>query len=189
VISRVIMASLQEQLLKAGLTTKQKTRQANSSKRKKNKQQRSGVEHSASMQEQVKEGLLLSKADKLTKDGALNDAKKHVLANKEQQLRIKQILEHHQLTGVNGDTEYNYSFNNKVKKLALDSLTHKALVNGRLALCGFQDKSYLVTSETANKVAELDDTLILVKNEKVEDEQLNQEDPYAEYQIPDDLMW
>jgi hypothetical protein len=58
-----------------------------------------------------------------------------------------------------------------------------------LALCGFQDKSYLVTSETANKVAELDDTLILVKNEKVEDEQLNQEDPYAEYQIPDDLMW
>jgi hypothetical protein len=183
------MASLQDQLLKAGLTTKQKTRQANSAKRKKNKQQRSGVEHSACLQEQVKENLLLSKADKQAKDNALNNTKKHALANKEQQLRIKQILEHHQLTNVNGDTEYNYSFNNKVKKLVLDPLTHKALVNGRLAVCGFNDTSYLITSETATKIAELDETLILVKNEKIADEQLDQEDPYADYQIPDDLMW
>ena len=39
------MASLQDQLLKAGLTTKQKARQANSDQRKKNKQKRSGVKH------------------------------------------------------------------------------------------------------------------------------------------------
>jgi hypothetical protein len=183
------MASLQDQLLKAGLTTKQKTRQANSAKRKKNKQQRSGVEHSASMQEQVKEDLLLSKADKQAKDIALNNVKKEELAHKEQQLRIKQILEHHQLTGVSGDSEYNYSFNNKVKKLAIDSQTHKALVNGRLALCGYNEQSYLVTRETAEKVAQLDGTLILVKNEKVENDTLDQDDPYADYQIPDDLMW
>jgi hypothetical protein len=186
---RVIMASLQDQLLQAGLTTKQKTRQANSAKRKKNKQQRSGVEHSASMQEQVKEDLRLSKADKQAKDIALNNVKKEELAHKEQQLRIKQILEHHQLTGVSGDSEYNYSFNNKVKKLAIDSQTHKALVNGRLALCGYNEQSYLVTRETAEKVFELDGTLILVKNEKVENDTLDQDDPYADYQIPDDLMW
>ena len=183
------MASLQDQLLKAGLTTKQKTRQANADKRKKNKQQRSGVEHGASLQEQVKEDLVVSKATKLAKDIALNDEKKSELANKEQQLRIKQILEHHQLKGVKGDSEYNYTFDNKVKKLALNTMTHKALVNGRLALCGLNETTYLVTSETAEKVSSLDSRLILVQNDKIETLAVDDEDPYADYQIPDDLMW
>jgi len=183
------MASLQDQLLKAGLTTKQKTRQANADKRKKNKQQRSGVEHGASLQEQVKEDLVVSKATKLAKDIALNDEKKSELANKEQQLRIKQILEHHQLKGVKGESEYNYTFDNKVKKLALNTMTHKALVNGRLALCGLNETTYLVTSETAEKVSSLDSRLILVQNDKIETLAVDDEDPYADYQIPDDLMW
>jgi uncharacterized protein YaiL (DUF2058 family) len=42
------MATLQDQLLKAGLTTKQKARQANADSRKKNKQKRSGVQHGSS---------------------------------------------------------------------------------------------------------------------------------------------
>ena len=183
------MASLQEQLLKAGLTTKQKTRQANADKRKKNKQQRSGVEHGATLQEQVKKDLNISKADKLAKDSALNEVKKIELANKEQQLRIKQILEHHQLKGVKGEGEYNYTFDNKVKKLALNSMTHKALVNGRLALCGLNDVTYIVTSETAEKVGALESSLILVQNDKVEAQETDEDDPYADYQIPDDLMW
>ncbi|MBU2871952.1 DUF2058 domain-containing protein [Colwellia sp. E2M01] len=183
------MASLQEQLLKAGLTTKQKARQANSDQRKKNKQKRSGVAHGATLQEQVKQDLAISKADKAAKDAALNEAKKLELANKEQQLRIKQILEHHQLKGVSGDNEYNYTFANKVKKLALDSNTHKALVNGRLALCGLNETTFIVTSETAAKIAELDSSIILVQNDKVDTPEVDEEDPYADYQIPDDLMW
>jgi len=183
------MSSLQEQLLKAGLTTKQKARQANTDTRKKNKQKRSGVQHGASLQEQVKEDLAKSQAEKLAKDTALNEAKNKELANKEQSLRIKQILDHHQLTGVNGESEYNYTFNNKVKKLSLNTVTHKALVNGRLALCGLNETTYLVTSETAEKIAELDSSIVLVQNDKIETEEADEDDPYADYQIPDDLMW
>ena len=183
------MASLQDQLLKAGLTTKQKSRQANSDQRKKNKQKRSGVQHNASLQEQVKQDLAKSKAEKLAKDSALNDLKNKEIADKEQSLRIKQILAHHQITNVNGDSEYNYTFNNKVKKLSLNTMTHKALVNGRLALCGLNETTYLVTSETAEKIAALDNNIVLVQNDKVETEETNEDDPYADYQIPDDLMW
>lgn len=183
------MASLQDQLLQAGLTTKQKTRQANSDKRKKNKQKRSGVKHGAELQEIVQQDLAKSKAEKLAKDTALNEAKKSELANKERQLRIKQILEHHQLTGVNGEHEYNFTFNKVIKKLALDENTHKALVNGRLALCGLNEVTYLVTSETAEKIATLDSDVVLVQNDKVDSENVDEDDPYAEFQIPDDLMW
>lgn len=183
------MASLQDQLLKAGLTTKQKARQANSDKRKKGKQKRSGVKVDASLQEQVKQDLELAKKEKLARDIALNNEKKQALLAKEQQLRILQILQHHQVTNVNGEAEYNYTFNSKIKKLFVDAITHQALVNGRLALCGVDDTTYIVTSETAEKVASLDQSVILVQNIKVVDETVAEDDPYAEFQIPDDLMW
>ena len=183
------MASLQDQLLKAGLTTKQKTRQANADKRKKNKQKRSGVQHGASLQDQVKQDLATAKAAKQVKDNALNEQKKQQLAEKEQLLRIKQILTHHQITNVMGDNEYNYTFANKIKKLSLDTLTHKALVNGRLSLCGLDGITYIVTRETADKLAELDEKVVLVQNDKIIEDEVEEDDPYADYQIPDDLMW
>jgi uncharacterized protein YaiL (DUF2058 family) len=183
------MASLQDQLLKAGLTTKQKARQANSDKRKTGKQKRSGVKVDTSLQEQVKQELELAKKDKLAHDTALNNERKQTLAAKEQQQRILQILQHHQVSNVKGEAEYNYTFNSKIKKLFVDSVTHKALVNGRLALCGVSDTTYIVTTETAEKVASLDKAVILVQNTKVADEVIAEDDPYAEFQIPDDMMW
>ncbi len=183
------MASLQEQLLKAGLSTKQKARQANSDKRKKNKQKRSGVAVDASLQEQVKQDLAKTVQEKHAKDAALNAQMQQQLAEKEQKLRIQQILQHHQIKNTAGEATYNYTFDNKIKKLYLDDMTHKALTNGRLALCGLDDVSYIVTRETAAKVAELDETIILLQNDKVESEQIDEDDPYADYQIPDDLMW
>jgi len=182
------MASLQEQLLKAGLTTKQKARQANTDKRKKNKQKRSGAKVETSIEEQVKDNVNAAKLEKQQKDQALNAAKQQALAEKEANLRIKQILEHHQITGIEGETVYNYTFENKVKKLYVDDKTLQALTNGRLAVCGLEQQVYVVTRETADKVAELAPSVILVKNDRVE-EQMDEDDPYAEFQIPDDLMW
>lgn len=183
------MASLQDQLLKAGLTTKQKARQANTDKRKKSKQKRSGVNVEASLQEKIKQDLVKQQEEKQAKDAALNAEKKQALAEKEQHLRILQILQHHQLKRIDGENEYNYTFDNKIKKLFLDDKTHKAIVNGRLALCGLDDVTYVVTTETATKLAELDEKVILLQNDKSADEDIDEDDPYAEYQIPDDLMW
>ena len=52
------MSSLQNQLLKTGLTTKQKARQAKSNKRKKNKQKRSGRKVEESLQEQMQQNYV-----------------------------------------------------------------------------------------------------------------------------------
>ena len=182
------MASLQDQLLKAGLTTKQKARQANSDKRKKNKQKRSGAQVEASLQEQVKQDLVKQKEQKLAKDAALNAEKQEQLAAKELHQRILQILTHHQVKDIEGEVEYNYTFGAKVKKLLVNELTQKALINGRLSICGLDDVTYVVTKETADKVFTLDESVVLLSNDKVE-ESVDEDDPYAAYQIPDDLMW
>lgn len=182
------MASLQDQLLKAGLTTKQKARQANTDKRKKNKQKRSGVKVEASIQEQVQADLAKKKAEKLAKDAELNAQKKQALAEKEQHQRILQILTHHQVANIDGEIEYNYTFGSVIKKIFVNEQSQKALINGRLSLCGLDDVTYVVTNETAEKIATIDPSVILLKNEKTQ-ESVDEDDPYAEFQIPDDLMW
>ncbi len=183
------MASLQEQLLKAGLSTKQKARQANTDKRKKNKQKRSGVAVEQSLQEKVQQQQGQLQQQKRDKDAALNAEKQQKLAEKENLLRIKQILQHHQITDIKGDIEYHYTVNSKVKTLYLNATTHKALITGRLALCGQDENSYIVTSETAAKLAELDAKVVLLQNQQQPDSSDGDEDPYADFQIPDDLMW
>lgn len=183
------MASLQEQLLKAGLSTKQKARQANTEKRRAKKQKNSGVKLEDSLQEKVQQDLLKSKAEKQAKDAELNNQKKQALLAKEQQLRIEQILKHHVIKDTDGELTYNYTAGSVVKKLFVNELTQKALVNGRLALCSMNDITYVVTAETAEKVATIDESVVLLKNDKVEAEDTLEDDPYAEFQIPDDLMW
>ena len=183
------MSSLQDQLLKAGLSTKQKARQANSDKRRKNKQKRSGVKVEASLQEVVKQDLAAQQAEKAAKDKALNEAKKQQLAAKELHNRIVQILTHHHIKNTDGDIEYKYTDNGTVKKLFVDAKTQRALINGVLAICAIDGTSYLVTNETAEKIETLDASAVLLSNDKVVDEQVDEDDPYADYQIPDDLMW
>ena len=183
------MASLQDQLLKAGLTTKQKARQANTEKRKTNQQKKGGAKVEASLQEQVQLDLAKEKAAKIAKDIELNALKKSALIEKEKTNRILQILQHHFIKRCDGELAYNYTYNGKIKKLFVNVATQKALINGRLALCGLQDKTYIVTAETAEKIATIDESVILLINEKVVSESTNEDDPYAEFQIPDDLMW
>lgn len=183
------MASLQEQLLKAGLTTKQKARQANTEKRKSKKQKKSGVAVATTLQEQVQQDLEKAKAEKQAKDAELNAQMKAELAEKEKSHRILQILQHHSIKHTDGDLEYNYTFINKVKKLFINQQTQKALINGQLALCGLDDITYIVTAETAEKVATIEQSIVLLQNEKVVDDSTDEDDPYAEFQIPDDLMW
>ncbi|WP_371377594.1 DUF2058 domain-containing protein [Thalassotalea aquiviva] len=183
------MSSLQEQLLKAGLTTKQKARQANTDKRRKNKQKRSGANVEVSLQEQIKQDLEAAQAEKAAKDKALNEEKKMQLAAKELQNRISQILQHHHVKNYEGELAYNYTDENKVKKLFVNNQTQQALVNGRLAVCGLMGTTYIVTSQTAEKIATLDPSVILLHNDNVTGDEVDEDDPYAEYQIPDDLMW
>ncbi|MDN3653939.1 DUF2058 domain-containing protein [Thalassotalea ponticola] len=182
------MSSLQDQLLKAGLTTKQKARQANTDKRKKKKQKQSGVKVEATLQEQVQQDLAKAKSEKAARDKALNEQRQQELAIKEQHNRIQQILEHHHISDIDGDIAYNYTDQNKVKKLFVNEQTQQALINGRLAICALSGSAFVVTKETADKLAQIDSQVILVSNDKV-DSDIDEDDPYAEYQIPDDLMW
>jgi len=62
------------------------------------------------------------------------------------------------------------------------------LINGRAGIAKIDGHYEIVPAEVARKVQARDKASIVVLNEATQDVAAA-DDPYAEFQIPDDLMW
>ena len=61
------------------------------------------------------------------------------------------------------------------------------LVSGQTAIVKYDLKYELVSREVAQKIAERDAEAVIVLNEAVTEG--GGDDPYAAFQVPDDLIW
>lgn len=180
------MNSLQEQLLKAGLTTEHKAKMAKTEKRKaqKQKKKKGATSNSSDLQKHIAQ----TKAQQQQKAQQLNEQRQAELKEREQVARVKQILEHHNQDEIRGELTFNFTYNKKVKDLAVNAHTKQALANGRLAICVLEGNFYVLQDEPARKIAEVDEKYIVFHVQK-EDENNNEDDPYADFEVPDDLVW
>jgi len=62
------------------------------------------------------------------------------------------------------------------------------LSRGQLAIAKLDDEYVLVPGKIAQKIRQREETIILLLNDNKAPE-IIEDDPYADYQIPDDLMW
>ncbi|TQV86509.1 DUF2058 domain-containing protein [Aliikangiella coralliicola] len=178
------MSSLQEQLLKAGLTSKDKVNKVNSAKRKQNKINR---KHKI---EQVDENKLEAEkalAEQAERARQLNQEKNAKAEEKAIVAQIKQLIEVNQQVTGKPVVSFNFSDCGSIKKLEVSNEVHRYLTNGKLAIARFDEQYYLVPPVVAEKIKERSEDYVVLLNDKVEE--TDEDDPYAEYQIPDDLMW
>lgn len=96
-------------------------------------------------------------------------------------------MEHHNQDAIRGDVTFNFTYQNKVKELDVNAQTQQALAKGRLAICVLEDKFYVLQDEPARKIAEVDEKYIVFHVE--DNQQGDEDDPYADFEVPDDLMW
>ncbi|KZN69081.1 DUF2058 domain-containing protein [Pseudoalteromonas luteoviolacea] len=180
------MGSLQDQLLKAGLTTEHKMKVAKTEKRKQQKKKKK--KGATSDQTDLQKHIEQTKLAQQQKAEALNKAKQDDLKEREQVARVKQILEHHNQDEIKGDRTFNFTYESKIKELDVNEKTQQALSKGRLAICVLEGQFYVLEDEPARKVAEVDEKYIVFH---VEDNanQVDEDDPYAGYEVPDDLTW
>ncbi len=61
--------------------------------------------------------------------------------------------------------------------------------SGRLAIVKLDENYEAVSSEVAEKISLRDAASVIVLNEQNINTKDDSEDPYADYQVPDDLMW
>lgn len=180
------MGSLQDQLLKAGLTTEHKAKMAKSEKRKaqKKKKKKGATSNPSDLQKHIEQ----TKQAQQEKANQLNEQRQAELKEREQVARVKQILEHHNQDEIKGELTFNFTYNNKVKEIDVNQQTKQALAKGRLAICVLEEQFYVLNDEPARKIAEVDEKYIVFH---VEDDDANKDDddPYADFEVPDDLVW
>ncbi|MEE4244827.1 MAG: DUF2058 domain-containing protein [Kangiellaceae bacterium] len=176
--------SLQEQLLGTGLVDKKRAQKIKTEKRKKAKQQPKGHK-----QEDEAKVLARKEAEaKAERDRELNLKRKAEQEQKEIIAQIKQLIESNSIDRSAAEDNYQFNYNGKVKQLKVTPLLRTQLAVGLIAIVQFDDIYHLVPKAVAEKIEQRDSKYIVLINEKdtsVPDE----DDPYAEYQIPDDLMW
>lgn len=179
--------SLQDQLLKAGLVDKKKANKLKAEKLQKKQKIKTGkavAEDDSAQQDALKK----QREEKIEKDKALNKAKQDALQLKAVQAQIRQMIELNRLTNKEGDVAYNFKDEKKVKKLYVSDAIHKDLSIGRLAIVKLEQAYEIVPEQVAVKIAQRDESFILVCNDRTEEE-VDEDDPYADFKIPDDLMW
>lgn len=184
------MPSLQDQLMKAGLVDKKQVKKAQKDKRKRDK-----VQHKSNtvVEDEAKLRARQVQEEKAEKDRALNAQRDAQALQKAVQAQIRQLVERNKASRTGGkgrdDIAYNFAHGSKIKKIYVSAFVQEQLVNGRLAIVCLDEVYELVPSAVAEKIAQRDDSVIVSQNARTTEEAMDEDDPYAEYEIPDDLMW
>lgn len=183
------MTSLKDQLLKAGLIDSKQAKQADKEKRKQDKQARRTGQ---SEQDEIKEAAQAARAAKAEQDRELNRQRNQEAQQKALQAQIRQLIENHRKSkeAGRGEVEYNFTHNKVIKKIRVSPQVQRQIVLGHLAIVSLGDTYELVPRVVAQKIAQRDPGFVLVDNwQAPTEETVNEDDPYKDYVIPDDLMW
>jgi len=178
------MSSLQDQLLKAGLVSKDKATKVKSAKRKQAKINRKHKVEIIDEDKKAAEKQMFEQAEKARTLNHDKNAKAEAIAI---QAQIKQLIQVNQQACGKPSVTFNFSYENKIKKIEVSDKIHRHISNGLLAIAKFNSGYALVPKIIASKILQRSDDVIVPLNYK--EVEIKEDDPYAEYEIPDDLMW
>lgn len=179
----MVKNALQAQLLKAGLVDNKKAKKLT---KQAQHEQRTGHNDDA----QIKAEIERAKQEKLAKDQALDSEKQRILELKALKASIIQMIKQHKVGQTEGDVAYQFIDENKIKKLYINQQIYNALVSGSLVIAKDQESYAFLPKALADKIDQKMQGFVLInKNTEKNDQATDEEDPYAAYVIPDDLMW
>ncbi len=178
------MASLQEQLLKAGLADEKKAKAIRNEKKKQRKQQPKGTVQVNEAEVRARQ----AREEKAERDRQLNLQRQQEAEKKAIKAQIRQLVASNRLDRSRGETSYQFVDGKKIKKIFVNDAMVDQLSRGRLAIICVDDTYEIVPDKVARKIMERDDQAVIVLHDRKTDDQ-GEDDPYAGYEIPDDLMW
>ena len=178
--------SLQEQLMGSGLVDKKKAKSIQKEKRTKRKQTPKGVEQVNEVQIRTEQ----QKKEKIEKDRELNRIRQQEQELKAIQAQIKDLIKKNSVSYEFGDVGFQFVVGKKIKKIYISEEQQSHLLKGLLAITVLGENFILVPSAVAEKIIQRDESAILYLQEnKGEDSKIDEDDPYKDFEIPDDLMW
>lgn len=174
--------ALKEQLLKAGLADAKKLKAVKKAKHQEKVQagkNKAVINEASVLAEQTRQ-------QQVARDRELNQQKQAELQKKAIAAQVRQLINNNTIKA-QGDVAYNFTDGKLVKRIYVNNKLHDELSRGLLAIAKQDEQYALVPAAVAEKIQQRQSDSIIVLN--VKQQQVNEDDPYADYQIPDDLMW
>ncbi|NNG76713.1 DUF2058 domain-containing protein [Acinetobacter sp. ANC 4277] len=178
----MVKNALQAQLLKAGLVDNKKAKKLS---KQAVHEQRTGQSNEAELKAKIEQ----DKQEKLAKDQALDLEKKRLLQGKELKAAIIQMINQHKIRDIDGEVAYQFIDESKIKKIYLNQQIYNALVSGSLVIAKESEGYAVLPKALADRINDKMEGFIIVNNSEKNEQITDEEDPYAAYVIPDDLMW
>ena len=179
----------QDQLLKAGLVTKKQVQKARQDKNRKKKQQASKNERTVDQDTLKAQQAAQQKAER---DRELNRKKQQQAQQKAISIEINQLITSNCLVrDDNCEIAYNFQHDKKIRRIYVDEEMKQKIAQGKLGIARIEGRYELVPLAIAEKIQQRNEKrIIIVSQTQSEKQDIPQsDDPYSEYQVPDDLMW
>ena len=179
--------SLRDQLMGAGLATKQQALKAKT-KTKKNKQK---ARKSGELTEQEKRRIALEKEKQaqIEKDRELNRQLEEERQVKAVAAQVRQLIEMNAIARNGGEIEYKFVVDKLIKKIYVTNDQLNKLSRGLFAIGVLGEEFAIIPAPVAAKVSERMPEAVVSQEEEAGDLTEEEKDWYADFEIPDDLMW
>jgi uncharacterized protein len=176
--------SLREQLLAAGLGTKKQAKQAEAQERQQQHKDKAGAQ--AAERERAAEQ---ARAAKAARDQELNRQREIAAEKKAKAAQVKQLIEQNRLPKLQTDEYFNFIHRQKVHRIAVDADLRARIVGGQVVLVRCEGKYDMVLPDIAAKIRERDERAIVDLPPADAASHGDDNDPYKNFVVPDDLKW
>ena len=176
----------QDQFLKAGLVTEKQVRQANQKKKRGKAPQPKKKQRNQPDAATLKAREAAAK--KAERDRELNQKRQEQARKKAISIEIDQLIRDNKIDR-SKDCEIGYQFQHrgKISKLYVNAEMKQGIVDGKLGIARIEGRYELIPLDTVQKIQQRNEQrVVLLDSEQGE---TDENDPYAEYKVPDDLIW
>ena len=176
------LGSLRDQLKEAGLVTAKQVRKAEKGALRTDLRIKKGIDV-----DEAKEEVEAARLKKLDADRQKNEKLNELAKEKALSAQVKQLIASNSQRQ-DGNVAYNFSAQNKIKKIYISEENKTQLNKGYLAIVLAGDKYDLVAEVVARKIEARSAETVLFLHDR-SNEIVDEDDPYKDYPIPDDLEW
>lgn len=187
--------SLRDQLLKAGLVDEKKAKQAAKEKREEQKtrhhEQKQAGKQAPPPVDATKQRAAEARAAQAERDREANRRKQENAARKALYSEVRQLVQANTVERKGGTLSYRFRDGAKIEKIYVTDVLQQQLARGQLGIARIGKEYLLVTADAWERLAARDPenaTRIRVAL-ATPDAKPAEDDPYAQFQVPDDLTW
>lgn len=169
--------TLQEQMLKAGLVNEKKLKKA-----------KKGAKKSRVQAREAKAAAEENRIAQQERDKKINQEREQQRLEKELKAQVKQLIDMNRIDTSKGDIKYNFTDGTLVKALYVEELIRTQLSKGILSVARDGEGYAVIPTVVADKIATRVPEAV-VSTAEPEDKTVDEDDPYKDFVVPDDLMW